>query len=474
MKSFLSGAALTFAIWLHLAFSGFAQSTNMAGVENGVGFLASGTSIQPRTTSESTPMIHGTLGNWTAMFHANVFLADIQQTGPRKGDKFFSTNWFMPMIERQFGRHALTFRTMLSLEPLTITKRRYPLLFQTGETAYGFSIVDGQHPHDFVGELAGKYEFRIGEHSQAFVYGGPVGDAALGPTAFPHRASASENPLATIGHHMQDSTHIATSVITLGLTGGPFQVEASTFHGREPDENRWNMDKGKPDSFAARLSVAPISSLSAQVSTGRINNPEVTDPNLNTVRTTASIHHSLVLPSGQIASSLIWGRNKDLKNGSVRIFNSYTFESTAKFIRRNWVWTRIENVDRDRSLLPVPKQSVPVCLLCGVVGFGSVVADDPANAGVFDHTLPGPDGKPVTIEEVPIGRVQAYTLGYEREFPSGLSWLNAGLGFQATMYGLPPQLKTVYGNRPATLTAFLRLRPSGNMTEHMKSMHQHR
>src|SRR5690349_18749803 len=104
------------------------EPANMPGVENSVGYLASGTSIEPRTTSESESMIHASLGNWTLMFHANAFLSDIQQSGPRGGDKLFSTNWLMPMMTRQFGRQTLTFRTMLSLEPATITKKMYPLL----------------------------------------------------------------------------------------------------------------------------------------------------------------------------------------------------------------------------------------------------------------------------------------------------------------------------------------------------------
>ena len=103
---------------------------------------------------------------------------------------------------------------------------------------------------------------------------------------------------AALGHHQQDSTHIATNVITFGLSAGPVQVEASTFHGREPNENRWNIDKGKPDSFATRLTIAATKSLSAQVSTGRLNNPEAADPLLDVVRTTASLHHNLQFSSG--------------------------------------------------------------------------------------------------------------------------------------------------------------------------------
>src|SRR6266478_8476701 len=166
------------------------QQPSMPGVENSVGYLASGTSIEPQTTSESSSMIHGSLGNWTLMFHANAFVVDVQQSGPRGRDKFFSTNWLMPMMTHQSGRHSMTLRTMLSLEPATVTKRRYPLLFQSGETAFGLPIVDGQHPHELFMEIAGRYDFRMTERARVFLYAGPLGEPALGPTAYPHRASA--------------------------------------------------------------------------------------------------------------------------------------------------------------------------------------------------------------------------------------------------------------------------------------------
>src|SRR5262245_49796764 len=63
----------------------------MAAMENSVGYMSSGTSIEPKTTSEIVPMIHTSLRNWTLMFHANGFLVDVQQSGPRGGDKLFST-----------------------------------------------------------------------------------------------------------------------------------------------------------------------------------------------------------------------------------------------------------------------------------------------------------------------------------------------------------------------------------------------
>jgi hypothetical protein len=47
----------------------------------------------------------------------------------------------------------------------------------------------------------------------------------LGPTAFPHRASAAELPQATLGDHYEDSTHIADNMATAELAWHRFHVE---------------------------------------------------------------------------------------------------------------------------------------------------------------------------------------------------------------------------------------------------------
>ena len=80
----------------------------------------SGTSAEPNSTP--MPMMMTTHGPWMLMFHANVFITDEQQSSPRGGDKFFSTNWFMPMAKRRLGPGQLTVRAMFSLEPATITR----------------------------------------------------------------------------------------------------------------------------------------------------------------------------------------------------------------------------------------------------------------------------------------------------------------------------------------------------------------
>jgi len=230
---------------------------SMPGMENTVGFQSAGTSIEPKSTSESNPMVHDEIGNWTVMFHANAALVSVQQTGPRGGDKLYSSNWFMGSAGHAVGKGSLMFQAMLSLDPATITDRRYPLLFQTGETAYGKPLTDAQHPHDFVMNIGVHYARPVGGATMLQLYYAPVGDPALGPVAFPHRASAFELPQATLGHHWQDSTHIASNVATVAVNHKWIRLEASGFHGMEPNEGRWNIDWGPMDSYSGRISIFP-------------------------------------------------------------------------------------------------------------------------------------------------------------------------------------------------------------------------
>src|SRR5580692_3135892 len=197
------------------------MSMNMGGPvqtlkQNVLRHAASGTSLEP--ASSAPPMLMRMSAGWMQMLHGQAALVEQQQTGPRGRDKFFSVNWVMGMAQRSTARDQWTLVSMLSLEPATITGRSYPELFQQGETAFGKPIVDGQHPHDLFMELAAIYDRKLGASSLLTLYAAPVGDPALGPEAFPHRASAESDPLAPLAHHLQDSTHIAYDVLTGGIT----------------------------------------------------------------------------------------------------------------------------------------------------------------------------------------------------------------------------------------------------------------
>jgi len=396
----------------------------------------SGTSFEPVSTP--TPMLMTVKRGWMLMLHGNAFVLDQQQSGARGGDKFFSTNWAMGMAQHAVGRGlgggVFTVRAMISLEPATITGRRYPLLFQQGETAFGAPIADGQHPHDLFMELAALYDMKIGGKGLLSFYAAPIGDPALGPAAYPHRASAAENPLATLGHHQQDSTHIAADVVTVGLAYGMARMEASGFHGREPDENRWNINQGKIDSWSARFTLAPGKDWSGQFSYGRITSPEALAAGENQERMTASVMYNRPFASGNWASSAVWGRTQSISGGASGsamagvIFNSYLLESTMRFRRRYAAWTRIENADRSNEL---------------------ILGEQPPPAG---------------FEERRAGRVQAYTLGFDRDFDF-VPYVATAIGAQVTVYGVPDSLRAIYGARPAGIAMFVRLRPSSTVQE---------
>jgi hypothetical protein len=365
-----------------------------------------------------------TVGKWRVMFHGEAFVNDLQQSGPRGADKFFSTNWFMPMLQRDLGRGQLTLRTMISLEPATVSDRRYPELFQQGETAFGRPIVDGQHPHDLFMELSAFYDLKLSEHALLSFYGAPVGDPAMGPAAYPHRASTAENPVAPLGHHLEDSTHIADDVVTVGATYRVVRFEASGFHGREPDEDRWDMDAGKIDSWSTRVTVTPTQNWSMQYSLAHLTSPEAIHPGEDVRRMTASVMYNRPMAGGNWAATVLWGRNSDLDGNGV--FNGYLAESTVQFRERNNIWGRVENVDRTSDLL-----------LGGV--------PEPSN----------------DVERF-LGRVQAYTAGYDREF-SWVRHISTAVGGQVTFYGKPEFLNPVYGAHPVGILMFVRIRPINHM-----------
>jgi hypothetical protein len=362
------------------------------------------------------PSLMGDSWGWNLMWMGQVFLNAAWQDGPRGGDKLYSTNWGMFATARPIGNGAVMLRGMISVEPVTVTERQYPLLFQTGESAFGRPIVDGQHPHDLFMEIAAEYAHPVGESGMLNFYYGAIGDPALGPTAFPHRASAAEIPQAPLGHHWQDSTHIAANVVTAGIGTGRIRVEASTFHGREPDENRWNIDTGDIDSWSSRLAVSPTENWSGQFSVGRLEHPEEFHDD-DILRLTASVHHVGSVDLGRgIASTLLWGQNRKSIEGTVT--NSVLAETVVPFAGGNYLTGRAEWSQRDELF----------------------AADD--------------DGNDVPAEAFD---VTAATVGYTRDVVTNFLG-NAGIGANVTKYWVAPELHDRYGGNPWGATLFIRLR----------------
>ena len=385
--------------------------------------LGSGTAANPGSWPMPMQMLR--FGNWTTSFMGTAYLADVQQSGPRGGDKVYGPNWLMAAGQRRVGLNG-TFETvlMLSLDPATVTNRRYPLLFQTGETAYGLPIADGQHPHNFVMELGAHYTHQFSDDTFLDIYAAPVGSPALGPEAYPHRASAMELPQAALSHHLQDSTHIAEDVVTLGFARRKIKVEASGFHGGEPGENRWIIEQGSIDSWSVRAWVFPSANWAAQVSVGRIAHPETLEAG-DQQRTTASLHYTRPLHGSAWSSSFIWGRTHS--TATHRNLNSYLVESVAPIRRGHFLTGRIELVDKDELFAAEP-----------------MLEDQLTEA--FGSTF----------------RVGAYTIGYTRDIPilpRALSRLiESGIGVNFTAYSLPDAIKPAYGRHPVGGNIFLRFR----------------
>jgi hypothetical protein len=65
---------------------------------------------------------------------------------------------------------------------------------------------------------------------------------------------------------------------------------------------------------------------------------------------------------------------------------------------------------------------------------------------------------PHGFQEQPIGHVQAYTLGYDRDFDP-VPHLASAIGAQVTTYGVPDRLRSIYGEHPVGVAMFVRLRP---------------
>jgi hypothetical protein len=376
----------------------------------------SGTAWQPASVPSYAWMM--TSGGWMLMAHGQVFLTYNQQGGSRGEGKLESMNWLMTMEQHSLWHGTLLLRQMFSAEALTAPHPGFPELFQTGETYHGAPLVDHQHPHNVFGELAALYTVPINEKVSWLLYGGPVGEPALGPITFMHRASASENPAAPLSHHLQDSTHISFGVVTTGFVLWRFKVEGSAFNGREPGEDRWQINLAALDSWSVRGSVAPTRNWTAQYSYGHLVQPEATEPGDQT-RQTASISYNRPFSRGNWANTFVWGRRHKELTGTTQ--NSYLLESTLNFLSRNYAYTRLELVDKDELFPELP--------------------------------------------ESPSFRTGAYTFGGVRDLWQA-SAFQLGLGADVTFYSKPAVLDPVYGSNPVSFRVFLRLRPALNQHGH--------
>jgi hypothetical protein len=347
-------------------------------------------------------------GEWMLMAHGYAWGVATDQGGPRGRSEAFVQSMAMLMADRDLGdRFHIQLRVMNSLEPL-MGARGYTNLFATGELANDTPLVDRQHPHDLFMELAAKVDYRLGNGDTIFVYGGPVGEPALGPSAFMHRGSARYQPLSPITHHWFDSTHIAYGVVTAGYATPAFQLEASAFKGREPDEHRWNIETPRLDSWSVRGTWTPSPFWAVQVSHGHLKEPEAQHPGEDENRSTASVQYA----RGGLATTFAYSL-KDRVPGEK--LSAFLAEATYELTPRHAVFGRVENVAND-ELFP-------------------------------DHADPLHDRK---------FRVTKAEVGYAYRLPI-VGPLGLALGGTVAAYAKPAALEAAYGKTPVSWTLFSKL-----------------
>jgi len=369
----------------------------------------SGTGWQPSSVPENEWM--WMRAGCELMAHGVIFTDYNQQGGPSGAGKAESVNWGMLMEQHKLGKGTILFRQMFSAESLTSPHPGFPELFQTGETYHGEPLIDHQHPHNVFAELAALYMLPLTKKVSWELYGGPSAEPALGPVTYLHRASESELPLAPLSHHLQDSTHTSFGVVTTGFVIDRIKLEASAFNGREPNEQRWSIQLAPLDSWSGRASVAPSRNWAAQYSIGRLEHPEALEPG-SQWRQTASVEYNRPTTSGNWATTLVWGRVHKLATNTT--LNSYLLESTFNFHSRNYVFSRLELVDKDELFPQAPVHSAY--------------------------------------------RIGAYTFGGVRDLIQNHAW-QLGLGGDVTVYSKSTALDAAYGSYPVSFQVFLRVRP---------------
>ncbi|RYY47095.1 MAG: hypothetical protein EOP59_01775 [Sphingomonadales bacterium] len=383
-----------------------ADGVSAAGQRIATAVTGSGTALLPAAEG-AMHGLHLATGDWMVMAHGTLNFVYTDQGRPRGGDMAFVESMAMLSAGRALGDNArIEFRAMASLEP-AMGQRGYPNLFATGETAFGRPLVDRQHPHDLFMELSARVDVDVAPGTSLFLYGGPVAEPALGPSAFMHRRSARYLALSPIGHHWFDSTHITYGVATAGVRTDLFQLEGSAFKGREPDEERWNLDAPKLDSWSVRATFTPSRNWTMQVSHGQLEQPEATHGGADERRTTASVHYA----KGGLSAMLAFAAKERVPGDTL---TAWVGEANWDLSKHHSLFGRIENVANDELFL--------------------------------DHADPLHDRR---------FRVTRFEGGYAYRVPLGQAEL--ALGGSLAAYAKPRALDGAYGPALVSATLFARL-----------------
>jgi hypothetical protein len=380
--------------------------------------MSSGTAWLP----DASPLraVRTTLAGWSLMVHGAAFMQYVREFGLREAEQVGSVNWAMLVATHPVGGGALRVRAMASVEPLTLTGRGYPEPLQVAMPYRGETVTDRQHPHDMLAEAAVGYERSVGGGVALSLYAAPVGEPALGPVAYSHRPSAALDPVAPLGHHLQDFTHVTAGVVTVGAGTRRVRIEGSFFNGAHGDDVWTDVDPIALNSYAGRVSVNPSARWSIAGWFGHLAAAGGAHAHEALDRFGASVLHTRPVGreggKGSWSTALVYGA--DLPEDAGHPLNTLLLESTLELDRTNAIFARVEYVRRTAADLAL---------------IGSI--SDETNIGALSGGY-------------------ARTIGVQ-------GGVEAVLGVRAAVRLLPAELAPFYGSRaPVGVLAYLALRPA--------------
>ena len=227
------------------------------------------------------------------------------------------------------------------------------------------------------------------------------------------------NPIAPIGHHWLDATHITYGVATGAVYGARWKAEVSLFNGREPDEDRTDLDLAALKSYSGRVSFLPSAAVAIQLSAGHLVDAEAlhgSGRRYDVERVTASAtYHRRGSGNALWATMLAWGMNVEPANQT----HSVLLETSASADGRNTWFGRVEVTGKPAHSLHVSE-----------------------SADVFT-----------------VGKLQ---VGYVRYFPVRRG-LQPGIGGHVSASFLPEPLQPRYGGSVVPgFGAFITVRPAAH------------
>ncbi|HEX3701731.1 MAG TPA: hypothetical protein VHU82_00275, partial [Vicinamibacterales bacterium] len=271
-----------------------------------------------------------------------------------------------------------------------------------------------QHPHDLWAQLAAAWRVPVTDRTSFTLVAGPVGEAALGPVAFMHRASSAENPTAPLSHHVFDSTHIVEGVVLGRLDRGPVSMEGSIFRGREPDENRYDLDLGTLDSWSTRVWLRPTPAWTLQASYGFLHQPELLEPgDQRRTNVSASWFRRRGANYSAVTAAIGWNARQYSTVHAVLVEGTH-------HVGRTSLYGRFEDLTVETEILLFPE--------------------------LLHRPHPGELVDPI----------QAFTAGTVRDLATAKG-LSLGVGGDVTFYQVPPLLQITHEPHPVSFHVFLRI-----------------